>query len=212
MPMPPPPVRPSSAAGAPAAQVFQQPQYMVRRKVLKLLGGAFHVYDLQQQQLYAYSKMKAFKLKEDIRLYTGEDMTTELLTIKARQIMDFGATYDVVDPQQGKVGALRRKALKSFIRDEWTILDPHDREIGLIQEDSTGLAIIRRLVDFASIFIPQKYVVSMQGVQVATFQQNFNPFVYKLVVDLSGDQSGMLDRRLALASSILMAAVEGKQS
>jgi hypothetical protein len=79
---------------------------MVRRKVIKLLGGAFHAYDLQQQELYAYSKMKAFKLKEDIRLYSDDKMTTELLPIKARQIIDLGATYDVVDPRQGKVGAL----------------------------------------------------------------------------------------------------------
>jgi hypothetical protein len=211
MSMPPPPVTGSSALSG-VANVFQQPQYMVRRKIFKLLGGAFHVYDLQQQQVYAYSKMKAFKLKEDIRLYTGEDMSAELLTIKARSVIDLGATYDVHDPRHGKVGALRRKALKSFIRDEWTILDPHDREVGLIQEDSTGLAIIRRVIDLASIFIPQKYVVTIQGRQVATFQQNFNPFVYKLVVDLSGDQAGLLDRRIALAGAILMAAIEGKQS
>ena len=211
MSMPPPPVTGSSALSG-VANVFQQPQYMVRRKIFKLLGGAFHVYDLQQQQVYAYSKMKAFKLKEDIRLYTGEDMSAELLTIRARSVIDLGATYDVHDPRHGKVGALRRKALKSFIRDEWTILDPHDREVGLIQEDSTGLAIIRRVIDLASIFIPQKYVVTIQGRQVATFQQNFNPFVYKLVVDLSGDQAGLLDRRIALAGAILMAAIEGKQS
>jgi uncharacterized protein YxjI len=214
MPLPPPPTTSSrSAAGAaPTAAVFQHTQYMVRRKVLKILGGAFHVYDLQQQQLYAYSKMKAFKLKEDIRLYTDENMTSELLTIKARQIIDLGATYDVVDPRQGKIGALRRKALKSILRDEWAILDNGDREIGLIQEDSTGLAIIRRLVDFASIFLPQKYSVSIQGMPVATFQQNINPFVYKLVVDLSGDTAGRFDRRLALAAAILLAAIEGKQS
>ncbi len=212
MSLPPPPVTSSAASAGYGAVVFQQSQYMVRRKIFKLLGNAFHVYDLQQQQVYAYSKMKAFKLKEDIRLYTGEDMSTELLTIKARQIIDLGATYDVHDPRHGKVGALRRKALKSFIRDEWTILDPHDREVGLIQEDSTGLAIIRRVIDLASIFIPQKYVVTIQGREVATFQQNFNPFVYKLVVDLSGDQSGLLDRRIALAGAILMAAIEGKQS
>lgn len=211
MSMPPPPMA-GSDAGAPAAQVFQQPQYIVRRKIFKLLGGAFHVYDLSQQQVYAYSKMKAFKLKEDIRLYTGEDMSAELLTIKARQMIDIGATYDVVDPRLGqKVGALRRKGLKSLVRDEWLILDAQDREIGTIQEDSTALAIIRRLVDIASMFLPQKYVVTMQGQHVATFQQNFNPFVYKLVVDLVPDRGGIFDRRLALASAVLMAAVEGKQ-
>src|SRR4051812_28787737 len=160
MPLPPPPST-SKSAGAPTAQVFQHQQYMVRRKVIKLLGGAFHVYDLQQQELYAYSKMKAFKLKEDIRLYSDDKMTTELLTIKARQIIDLGATYDVVDPRQGKVGALRRKALKSIVRDEWAILDTSDREIGLIQEDSTGLAIVGRLVDIASMLLPQKYSVTI---------------------------------------------------
>lgn len=212
MSLPPPRVTSSSAAAAaPAAQVFQQSQYLVRRKIFKLLGGAFHVYDLQQQHLYAYSKMKAFKLKEDIRLYTGQDMTIELLTIKARQIMDFGATYDVVDPRQGKIGALRRKALKSVIRDEWLILDPDDREVGMIQEDSTGFALVRRLVGFASIFMPQKYFVTIGGVPVASFQQNFNPFVYKLVVDLTADRTGMFDRRMALAGAILLTAIEGKQ-
>jgi hypothetical protein len=58
-----------------SANVFTENRYLVRRKVLKLLGGAFHVYDANENVI-AYSKMKAFKLKEDIRLYTGEDMTT----------------------------------------------------------------------------------------------------------------------------------------
>src|SRR4051812_21912356 len=106
---------PARGASASAA-VFQQTQYMVRRKVLKILGGAFHIYDPSGTQILGYSKMKAFKLKEDIRLYTGEDMSQEILTIQARQIIDFGASYDVVDPvQQVKIGALRRKGLKSMI-------------------------------------------------------------------------------------------------
>lgn len=191
--------------------VLTATNYTVRKKILKLLGGAFHIYDANEQVI-GYSKMKAFKLKEDIRLYTGEDMGTELITIKARQIIDFGATYDVVDPQQRvKVGALRRKGLKSMIRDEWLILDPKDRELGLIQEDSTALALIRRFVEAAAMFLPQKYNVTIGGREVATFKQNFNPFVYKLMVDLTPDTNNLFDRRLALAASLLMAAIEGKQ-
>ncbi len=110
--------------------LLDQTSFTVRRKVLKLFGGAFHIYD-SAGNVIGYSKMKAFKLKEDIRLYTGEDMSQELLTIKARQMIDFAASYDVYDPQQQvKVGALRRRGLKSLIRDEWLILDPYDREMG----------------------------------------------------------------------------------
>ena len=194
------------------ANVLTHTQFTVRKKILKLVGGAFHVYDANENVI-AYSKMKAFKLKEDIRLYTGEDMSTEILTIKARSIIDFGAAYDVVDAQQQvKVGALKRKGLKSIIKDEWVILDPNDREMGTIVEDSTALALIRRFIDLASYFLPQKYTVTIGGQPVGMMQQNKNPFVYKLKVDLSADRGGIFDRRLALASALLMAAIEGKQS
>jgi hypothetical protein len=190
---------------------FAHANYTVRRKVMKLFGGAFHVYD-PAENVIAYSKMKAFKLKEDIRLYTGEDMSQELLVIQARQAIDFSASYDVFDPRANqKVGALRRKGLKSMLKDEWLVLDPWDRDLGLIQEDSMAKALIRRFVDAASLVLPQAYSVQVGGQPVATFKQNFNPFVYRLNVDLTADSRNLFDRRLALASALLMAAVEGKQ-
>lgn len=190
-----------------------QTSYVVRRKVFKLFGGAFHIYDASEQTLLAYSKMKAFKLKEDIRLYADEQMSRELLVIAARQVIDFGASYDVYDPaNQQKVGALRRRGFKSMLRDEWLILDPQDQQIGLIQEENMMLALVRRFVEAASYVLPQKYRVNIGQTPVATFRQNFNPFIYKLWVDLSADTAGLLDRRLAMAAALLMAAVEGKQS
>ena len=67
---------------------FQHKTYLIRQKVLKLFGAAFHIYDAEGNVAF-YSKQKAMKLKEDIRVYTGEDMQTELLTIKAKGILDF---------------------------------------------------------------------------------------------------------------------------
>jgi uncharacterized protein YxjI len=101
---------------------FGHQTYLVRRKVFKIFGGAFHIYDPTGQVVF-YSKLKAFKLKEDIRLYTGEDMQTEVLVIQARQVLDIAATYDVYDSATNeKVGALKRKGLKSVLKDEWTAL------------------------------------------------------------------------------------------
>lgn len=185
--------------------------FLVRRKVFTLFGGAFHVYD-GTGNVVLYSKMKAFRLKEDVRLYTGEDMTQEVLTIQARSIIDFGATYDVMDSAQHvKVGALRRKGMKSIIRDEWLILDADDNEIGLIQEESAWLGLVRRFIEAAAFLFPQKYNVTIGGRPVAEFRQTFNPFVYKLNVNIFPEGASLLDRRLALAAAIMMAAVEGKQ-
>jgi len=166
---------------------FVHKQYLVRRKIFKFFGAAFHIYDPTGRVVF-YSKQKAFKLKEDIRLYTGEDMLKEVLTITARQAIDFSAAYDVVDPADNtKVGALKRKGMKALFKDEWIILNANDQQIGFIKEDSVSLALIRR---FVTNLVPQKFQGSVNGRPVCLFKQNFNPFVFKLNLDYSMDGEG----------------------
>lgn len=191
---------------------FRYPTYTIRRKVMKLVGGAFYV-DEPSGATVLYANQKGFKLKEDIRLYTGEDMTRELITIQARSVLDFGATYDVWDAPTGqKLGALRRAGLKStFLKDEWKILDAQDREIGKIQEESLALALIRRFIDYATLFLPQKYSGDINGRPVLQFKQSKNPFWIKISADFTMDNDNLLDRRLGIAAAILFSAIEGKQ-
>jgi hypothetical protein len=189
--------------------IYRQSTYTIRRKVLKLFGGAFHLYDAHEN-IVGYSQMKAFKLKEDIRLYTGEDMQTELLTIQARQILDFSAAYDVIDARtQTKVGALKRRGWKSFLQDEWIVMNPQDHDIGVIKEDSMLLAVVRR---FLTNLVPQSFHGEVGGISVFTFKQHFNPFVFKMTLDFDRDRGALLDRRLGLAAAILLCAIEGRQS
>lgn len=188
---------------------FNQKTYVIRRKVLTIAGAQFHIYN-NKEELQLYCKQKAFKLKEDIRLYTGEDMKEEVLTIAARTAIDFSAFYDVVDTRSGvKIGALQRKGMKSMLRDEWTILDANDQQIGLITEDSMGLALLRRLL---TGLVPQNFDAFVGGKKVIDLKQNFNPFVYRLVVDFSMDTDNTVDKRMGLAAGILIAAIEGRQS
>jgi uncharacterized protein YxjI len=187
---------------------YEHTQYLVRRKVFQLFGASFHVYD-PEGMVVLYSKQKAFKLREDIRVFASETMADELLSIQARQIVDFSAAYDVIDSTTGeKLGALRRKGWSSMMRDSWEILDPADAPIGRIQEDSMAMALVRR---FLSNLIPQSYNVKVNGQRVARFSQNFNPFVQKLKLDFSLDADGQLDRRLGLAAAVLIVAIEGRQ-
>ncbi|RKH14522.1 hypothetical protein D7X74_19920 [Corallococcus sp. CA047B] len=192
-----------------AAGRFGQSRYMIRRKFFKLFGGAFHIYDAAGNVAF-YSKMKAFKLKEDLRIYSGEDMQEELLTIQARSILDLGATYDVTDATTGeRVGALRRKALRSILRDQWLVLDVDGQEVGRIEEDSMLLALVRRLL---TNLIPQTFSGTVGDVPVLTFRQHFNPFIQKIDLDFSVDTQRRLDRRLGIAAAVLLCAIEGRQS
>ncbi|MFQ5817036.1 MAG: hypothetical protein ACE5H2_03650 [Terriglobia bacterium] len=187
---------------------FALDELVARRKVLALFTPKFHIYD-QFGSLVAYVEQKAFKLKEDIRVFADEQKQQPLLHIQARQVLDFSAAYDVVvAATQEKVGALRRKGLKSLLKDEWLILDATDQPIGHLREDSALLATLRR---FLTNLIPQNYHVEVHGQPVGEIKQHFNPFVLKYSVDLRADPGRQFDRRLALAAVVLLLAIEGRQ-
>jgi uncharacterized protein YxjI len=189
--------------------IFQFPTYLLKRQAIALTGK-FRFYD-PAGRMVMFSEQKMFRLREDIRVYDGEDKMREVLSIKARQIMDFSAAYDVVDAEMNqKVGALRRKGLRSILRDEWEVLDANDRVIGMLFEDSVGLALLRRLV--LGSWLPQNYDMTVGETRVADLKQNFNLFRYELNLDFSMDTTNRIDRRVGIAAGILLAAVEGKQS
>ena len=188
---------------------FQHNQYLLKRQVFALTGK-FRVYD-PAENLVLFSEQKMFRLREDIRVYSDESKSQELLTIQARQIIDFSAAYDVMDATTGeKVGVLRRKGLASLLRDEWEVLDASDQLRGLLFEDTIGLALLRRFL--LGSFLPQNYDLTFGETRVADLRQRFNLFRYELDLDFSMDPVRALDRRLGIAAGILLATVEGKQS
>ena len=188
--------------------IFQFPTYLLKRQAIALTGK-FRIYD-PAGRLVLFSEQKMFRLREDIRVYDGEDKAREVVSIKARQFMDFSASYDVVDTEMNqKVGVLRRKGLRSILRDEWEVLDANDRLIGQLFEDSIPLALLRRLV--LGSWLPQNYDMIAGETRVADLRQNFNPFRYELNLDFSMDTANRIDRRLGIAAGVLLAAVEGKQ-
>lgn len=189
-------------------------QYTIRRKVLVMLGASFHIYDAEGK-IVGFCRQKAFKLKEDIRIFADEAMATPLLTIKARSIIDFGASYDVTLPDGQSVGSLRRRGLRSMFRDSWLVFDQGGRQVAMIQEDSALMATLRRLNDIVSLVAPQKYNViatngDAAGPTIAVLRQHFNPFVYRLGVAIMQEHEH-LDDMLILGAGCLIAAVEGRQ-
>jgi hypothetical protein len=183
-------------------------EFTIRRKVFSFLGAKFHIYD-SDDKLIGFSKQKAFKLKEDIRLYTDESMDKEQLVIQARKVIDFSAAYDVVDSKKDKkIGALQRKGMKSILRDEWVVLDGNDGEIGTIKEDSTGMALVRRFMPLGKL-IPQKFMLrDSDGNELAQFRTHFNLFVHRMTVTVYPEST--ISPYLILAGGLLLVAIEGR--
>ncbi|MBN1336679.1 MAG: hypothetical protein JXB39_12045 [Deltaproteobacteria bacterium] len=182
-------------------------RFVARRAFFKIFGAAFRIYG-PEGNLKFYVRQRAFRLREQITVYANETRKQALLGIQARQMLDVSATFDVIDLATGEtVGALKRRGLRSILRDQWSILGPDDAEIGSVREDSKVLAFVRR---FLFHLVPQAFVVTLHGRQAGTIRQRFNPFVLTYDVELS-QGPGAIDPRLGVALTVLLLAIEGRQ-
>ncbi len=189
--------------------IWSHPHYVLQQKLFSMFHTEFRIMDPQGAPIL-FAKMKAFKLKEDLRIFFDEAMTQEAMVMKARRILDFGATYDVMDPATNqRIGTLRRKGIKSMIRDEWAILNFDDQPIGTIEEDSWLLALIRR---FLWSLMPQHYHATVNGQPVAHFHRHISFLTMKMTMNVLPSGAGQIDPRVMVAAMLLLSAIEGRQS
>lgn len=188
---------------------FQYRNYLIHRQIIALTGK-LRLYS-PDGMLVMYSQQKMFKFREDIRVYSDESRSQELLYIQARQIIDFSAAYDVHDSiSQERIGTIRRRGWQSLARDEWTILDANEQPVAVLIEDTLNYALLRRLL--LGTLLPQNYDILIGEKRVADLRQRFNLIRYELDLDFTLDNANLLDRRLGVAAGVLLAIVEGKQS
>jgi uncharacterized protein YxjI len=155
----------------------------------------------------AYVRQKRMAIKEDIRFFADEQETEEAFRIKARSIFDIGsARYDVTDTKGAPIGVLEHVFGKSLLRSTWRVTDADGGEVMTAQERSMPMAIARRVVDFVPyvgefVPIPYNFDFVMDGRTIGHMNRKFQ-LRDRYVLDLSGDQGRLLDRRLAIALAV----------
>ena len=181
-------------------QLFKGNLFTIKQKVLSL-GNKYFVED-QTGKVVGFIHQKLLKLKEDIRIFTDESMQHEMMTIKQEQILDFSGSYQVVDTMSGELlGILKRKGLKSMIKDEWMILDRNRQEIGMIKERGGFTWFLRR---FIFKWIPYKYDILLHGQPVGEVTEKLQVIGDTYHMDLTKDPNVSLDRRLAVVCCVMM--------
>lgn len=198
-----------NAPGVPpaiTAAVFQLDSFVVRQKTFSL-APCFYIRDRMGNTL-AFLRRKVFTWKDEVRVFTDATHSLELLRIKARKIVDWGAAFDVTDSvNHQKIGTVKRPGWGSVMRREWIILDAIDQEIGRMRQDSASLALIR---SFVTTLLPQSFSFMVAEKTVGTAKGSWNLFAPRMVVDFSRDPERKLDRRLAIAGVVLLITIEGR--
>lgn len=185
--------------------IWAQNHYRIRKKVLTM-WNKYWIEDYNKQML-GFSKMKMFKLKEDIRIYTDEKMQTELFRIQQQQILDICGTFAVVDSTtNAHLGYIKRKALaSSFVRDEYELFDANNQLIGGIYEEA-GSGLARKYAPGGKL-IPESMTIMLQGQPVAKINQKFK--IIGDIWDLSCvNVPQYLDRRVLLSCLLMMGMIE----
>lgn len=183
-------------------------RYTVREKVFKLLGNEFRIYD-QRGELIGFCKQKAFRLREDLTIYTDPTAKQQLLRMQARSIIDFSVTYDVRLPDSAPLGSIRRRGMRSLVRDSWGIYDVQDNKISTVSEHGSALA--RRLVPLYVLFSPPVlHIDATDGTRIAELSAYSNPFVPKVGVRVLRDDEHV-DDLIVLAVTCLYMAIRAQQ-
>jgi hypothetical protein len=184
-----------------ATSGIHQPILTVKRPFWSLLGRKFHVY-APSGELVAFVKHPLLKLKQEFTIFADEAETRPLLVIRARQLIGLDMNFDVFDVATNqRVGSIRRRGLKSILRDTLEILGPTDEPVGLCEE--TGAAWLRRFIPL----LLGEWKIELQGTQVGAIRQVFRFFVKEFTLDLS-DNRGRLDPRFAVALAVFALMME----
>jgi uncharacterized protein YxjI len=199
----------------------QHDRFVLRQRIRLVINQyefALAEPDWAPGEAFAFVEQARFKFKEDIRFYTDDSKTEELLRIKARQRFDPRATYDVTAAEGTKIGEIQKVFGASLLRSTYRLHDAAGAEIAIAQEKSIVVALFRRLVGFIPYIgnyadwlpIPYHFDFRRGDQVVGTHSRKIGSFRDVYRIDMSPDSERTIDRRMILAIAVGMDALQAR--
>ncbi|HEV7918642.1 MAG TPA: hypothetical protein VGO97_03610 [Solirubrobacterales bacterium] len=193
-------------------------RFVLRQKFAMVINRYFFSLPEQEDQPFCFVEQKRMKLKEDIRFYTDQAKTEELMRIKARQMFDPRARYDVTTATGEPIGQIQKVFGASLFRSTYSLFDAQGNETARVQERSLPVAIIRRTIGFIPfvggfaewIPIPYDFEFKRGEQLLGTHSRRRWKITDTYDIDLTPDSARTLDRRLVLALAVAMDALQAR--
>jgi uncharacterized protein YxjI len=184
-----------------------QAQLAIRQRV-RLMVNQYEVLavapDGTEAGLLAFAQQKRMAFKEQVTLYTDDTKTTPVLGFKARQVMDLGATYDVLDANGAPIGHFRKNWKESLLRSTWHLEQPGYGEMKG-QETNLAVAILRRFVESLS-WLPYHFEFVLGDRPAFSVVKKWG-LRDRYLVTIHDPQ---LDRRLVTAMAVALDALQAR--
>lgn len=169
-------------------------------------------------QAFCFVEQKRFKFKEDIGFYTDGSKNRLLMRIKARQRFDPKARYDITTADGMPLGQIQKRFGRSLLRSTYALYSPGGQELCLAREISMAVALFRRAVGFVPYLenvadwlpIPYDFEFVRAEQVLATNKRRRWKLRDVYDIDASPDTARLLDRRLLLAATVGMDALQAR--
>ena len=168
--------------------------------------------------LVSYVKLKMFKLKELVTIFSDEEKTRPLYYINADRVIDFSARYHFTDINGTNLGSVKREGMRSIWKAHYNIFDG-DEVVMSIREEKPWvkvadgcigqIPIIGLISGF--IFHPTYLVSRDDGSIVMRLEKQPSFFESKFIVrkDLELDEREETRALLSLMMMILFERARG---
>ncbi|GAA0456256.1 hypothetical protein Ade02nite_05120 [Paractinoplanes deccanensis] len=187
---------------------LQTQQQLIVRQRVRLMVNQYEIHavspDGREAGMLAFAQQKRMAFKEQVTLYTDDTKTVPVLGFKARQVIDLGATYDVVDAGGAPIGLFRKNFKESLIRSTWHLEQPGFGEM-IGRETNAWVAVLRRFVDSLS-WLPYHFEFVIADRPVFSVVKKWG-LRDKYVVTIHDPR---VDRRLVAAMSVALDALQAR--
>jgi uncharacterized protein YxjI len=167
---------------------------------------------------FCFVEQKRFKFKEDIGFFADESKTQPLMRILARQRFDPKARYDIATPDGQAVGQIQKVFGASLFRSTYALFSPSGQEVCRAREVSLAKALIRRVLGFVPYvenvanWLPIAYDFEFRHGETVIATNRRRRWKWRDIydIDASADTGRILDRRLLLAATVGMDALQAR--
>lgn len=159
-----------------------------------------------------YIEQKLFALREAVKVFNNAQDKKLLYTMKANQVIDFGAKYIIRDAKDKELGSVQQAGVRSLLQASYTLADSHDKQLFQIIQTNPLMAILDSLISiipFAELLtnfiLNPTYTLSKHNEKESIMQMKKKPSFFEASFQITKPEQQMTkDQELLVLLSYLM--------
>jgi hypothetical protein len=174
-----------------------------------------------QAGITAFAQQKRLAFKEKVTFYTDEQKTATAFTFRAEKVFDVHGRYIVEDENGAVIGMFKKEFKKSLISSTWKVLDPDEKELFMVAESSTALALFRRysswlpvvgdIIELVTLFLKYHFVFTKpDSEEIAGRYEKTTLLRDHYTMSMSDDSYASCDWRVLAAMGVGLDALQSR--